>query len=399
MAGSPYENATTIGARMEELKLVGVAPGGDALELCSPDEARFVLPVDEALRTAVRHVALRQAAQQSHTGAASGAVMSAREVQALVRSGATREEAAALAGWTEEKVARFETPILAEREYVASSAQRAVLRGRMSTGVVATLGARVEERLTARSARSSAEWDAMRREGSPWVVRLTFTAGGREREALWQFDPHEGSIEALDDEARWLSEDDTAVESLIGARPAPSAPALPYAAQAHPSHPRPELHEELQELSAHHPALRQARQAAREQAESLTPENGDAETFDLMSAIRERSEAGRRSRSRHRSEPGGHDGREGGPAQDELPVGDLMRLDEHDDSASSDEITLALPQHRPEPAAAPESTNPPSAEPAEPTRPAAAARGAKRRKARPAVPRWDDIVFGGGSGE
>jgi hypothetical protein len=41
-----------------------------------------------------------------------------------------------------------------------------------------------------------------------------FVAGGRERQALWHFDPAAGSIAAADDEARWLSDDEPADQPL-----------------------------------------------------------------------------------------------------------------------------------------------------------------------------------------
>ena len=66
-------------------------------------------------------------------------------MQALIRRGLSTEEVADRAGWTVEKVRRFEGPVLAEREHVASRAQQCAV-GSRGTGPV-TLAERVAERL------------------------------------------------------------------------------------------------------------------------------------------------------------------------------------------------------------------------------------------------------------
>ena len=70
---------------------------------------------------------------------------------------------------------------------------------------------------------------------APGPSSLTFAAGGRQREAAWHFDPLARTVSAVDDEARWLSEDEAA-----GARPAspprtsprPSRPSRVYDVEA-----------------------------------------------------------------------------------------------------------------------------------------------------------------------
>src|SRR5690606_25020899 len=102
-----------------------------------------------------------------------------------------------------------EGPIIAEREHVADRARRAHVRGRTADGGVPTLEARVRERLQARGVDADqARWDATRPDGGQWTVLVSFTAGHRERNASWRFEPAGSTVEALDDEARWLSEDE-----------------------------------------------------------------------------------------------------------------------------------------------------------------------------------------------
>jgi hypothetical protein len=137
--------------------------------------------------------------------------MRPREVQALIRAGFSAEEVAERSGWAVEKVARYEGPILAEREYVAGLARAVRVRGRGGSGSTApTLAARVSQRLSGRGVDPAlAEWDSARTEGGEWTVVVTFPAGGRERQARWAFDVPARTVAAVDDEARWLSEEDT----------------------------------------------------------------------------------------------------------------------------------------------------------------------------------------------
>lgn len=193
---------------MQDLRLVGVSEDSAHLILAAGDGTRFRVPLDSSLKAAVRHERPRQ------VGDDRPANLSPREVQALIRAGASAAEVAELAGWSMEKVAKYEAPIVAEREYVASLAT-AVRLSSLDAGAAPTLGARVAQRLVARGVDpDSASWDAWRAVGQPWMLVLMFGAGGRLREARWQFDVPSRTVTPHDDEARWLSEDE-----------APSAPA------------------------------------------------------------------------------------------------------------------------------------------------------------------------------
>src|SRR5664279_1517863 len=134
---------------MQDLQLIGVHEDGEHLVLSGADDSRFLLPVDEALRAAIRRDRPHLGQQQIEADGG----LRPRDVQALIRAGASSDEAATRAGWTVEKVHRYEGPILAEREHVAGLAQRARLRphtGVSSGGTAPTLSARVTERLKER---------------------------------------------------------------------------------------------------------------------------------------------------------------------------------------------------------------------------------------------------------
>src|SRR5450756_2485432 len=209
---------------MQDLQLIGVHEDGEHLLLGGPGGERFQMPVDDALRAAIRRDRPRLGQLQIEIDGG----LRPRDVQALIRAGASAEEAADRSGWTVDKVHRYEGPILAEREHVTGLARGARLRGRgtsSSAGNAPTLSVRVTERLTGRGVDATGvSWDSWRAEDGPWTVVLTFAAGGRQRQAAWSFDPADRTVTAVDDEARWLSEAEQPAEGPI---PAPHLSSLP----------------------------------------------------------------------------------------------------------------------------------------------------------------------------
>ncbi|MBC7638886.1 MAG: DUF3071 domain-containing protein, partial [Rhodoferax sp.] len=190
---------------MHDLRLVGVHEDGEHLLLTDADGQRFSLTVDEALRAAVRR-------DRAHLGQLQIEIeggLRPRDVQARIRAGASAEDVAALAGWTVEKVRRYEGPVLAEREHVADLARTVRVRRRGTEPIA--LGALVTRRLADRGVDPDrVRWDAWRPDSGPWTVVVAFAAGGRERQARWHLDLTAMSVVAADDEARWLSEEDVA---------------------------------------------------------------------------------------------------------------------------------------------------------------------------------------------
>ena len=392
---------------MQDLQLIGVHEDGEHLLLSGADGERFQLPVDEALRAAIRRDRPRLGQQQIEIDGG----LRPRDVQALIRAGASAEEVASRAGWTVEKVHRYEGPILAEREHVAGLAQRARLRSRTSTsnnGATPTLSARVTERLKARDVEvTDASWDSWRSEGGPWTVVLTFAAGGRQRQASWSFNLADRTVSAVDDEARWLSEE---VQTAKGPIPAPKRPVSGRETTVY----------DVEADGGLRPTPRDEHQE---------------DPLDLMSAMRKRSAArGRRS-------PGSHAGpaktTAGRPAADKhVPAQSQPSPDQGYDPAGTSQGQAVHERSRadvsrrqdsrPEPAAAliefsdeafaPDGTAPHQAPPGmappqvtdqpqqpveEPVKQGQAKGRAKRqpretaRKAgRPSVPAWDEIMFG-----
>lgn len=191
---------------MRDLRLIGVHDDGEHLVVTDDSTGEeYRLRIDDPLRAAAR----RDRPRLGQLQIAIDNNVRPREVQAMIRAGATAEEVSARTGWDLDKIARFEGPVLAEREHVAERARAVRMRGTNAHGDPETLGDRARSRFAGRGVESSSiEWDARRNEEGQWSVSATFTAGGRERNATWWFDVPGMSVVAKNDEAKWLSEAD-----------------------------------------------------------------------------------------------------------------------------------------------------------------------------------------------
>jgi hypothetical protein len=383
---------------MQDLQLIGVHEDGEHLLLSGAGDARFRMPVDEALRTAIRRDRPRLGQQQIEVEGE----LRPRDVQALIRAGASADEAAGRAGWSVEKVHRYEGPILAEREHVAGLARKARLRARNGAsngGSAPTLSARVAERLKGRGVDvTDADWDSWRAEGGPWTVVLTFAAGGRQRQASWNFDLADRTVSAVDDEARWLSEE---VQAATGPIPAPQLSSTSWRATT------------VYDVEAEG-GLRPS-----------APVEHQDDPLDLMTAMRKRSTTrGRRKPRGHRGAttvpgagdhapeqalpledlssdpetmppetmspaPGAHAASEPGALRARPESGAVPALIELADEGSTPED---LPSHDTGQSPEPSETAARHGEPKSPAiRPA---REAAHKTGRPSIPAWDDIIFG-----
>ncbi|MDQ6896299.1 MAG: septation protein SepH, partial [Actinomycetota bacterium] len=268
---------------MPDLRLIGVHEDGQHLILAGPGGEHHTLAVDDALRTAARRDRPRMGQLQIEIDGG----LRPREVQSLIRAGGSTEDVADRAGWSVDKVRRYEGPILAERAHVADQARlvRVRHRGGATTGSAPTLQGRVAQRMRERGVdpETSTSWDAARApEATTWTVILTFAAGGRQRHAVWTYDPVLRSVEAADDEARWLSADDVVV-----AGPLPAA--SPRVANVY-------------DVEAEGGVAATTRRAAAAARSADRAGEASEEPVDLMTAMRQRTTVGRRS-GRRRVEP------------------------------------------------------------------------------------------------
>ncbi|WP_298891208.1 septation protein SepH [uncultured Serinicoccus sp.] len=200
---------------MQQLQFVELDEGG-RLVLTDDDGTQYAVRVDDRLRAA-----LRPRPRQAEGGGRAGRSVTPRDVQAMIRAGQPAEDVAGSTGWELERVRRFEGPVVAEREHVVGLAQRAPVRASGRTDGSHTLERRVRERLQSRGVDLTAvSWDAARGEAhEPWTVIVAFMAGGRERRGAWHYDVRSRWVEALDDEARWLSEDEQSLPGGLAGHP------------------------------------------------------------------------------------------------------------------------------------------------------------------------------------
>ncbi|MEV8371456.1 septation protein SepH [Kribbella sp. NPDC056861] len=189
---------------MREARLVGLSQDGKQLILAMAETGEeFAVPVDDRLRAALRGDRARLGQLEIQMESA----LRPRDIQARIRAGESPEAVAAVAQMPMERVMAFAGPVLAERDHVASLAQRASVR-RRGGGDAPTrnLGAWVSERLRIRGVDpASAEWDAWRRDDGRWAVRVSYFAEQNdEKVAMFAYDAPGRYAVPDDDEARWL---------------------------------------------------------------------------------------------------------------------------------------------------------------------------------------------------
>ncbi|HRW18014.1 MAG TPA: septation protein SepH [Dermatophilaceae bacterium] len=390
---------------MQDLRLVGVHEDGAHLLLTAEDGTRYRVPLDDALRAAARRDRPRLGQLQIEIEGG----LRPRDVQALIRSGLNTQEVAERSGWSVDKIQRFEGPVLAERQHVAATARGVRLRHRGAGGAGApTLADRVGERLATRGVEAdSVEWDSWRGEDGRWSVRATFPAGGKQRQATWLFEPATQALQARDDEARWLSEDEPAAATVPVVRDVPV-----YDVEADggveelPSRRRKAAPIDLMSAMRERSGARGRRSGRRRLEPVALPLDGEAPPDEPDAAadaeVAEAPEAIVTAESAQAEAPktdaGPPEAEAEGPkteAEDpktetaEEPVAAATRHT-HDDEEPSEPVEPVPAVATTEPAE-PKPAPPPAAETPEPERPA-------RRSGRPSVPAWDDIVFGTRSG-
>ena len=343
---------------MENVTIVGTEAG--VLVLATESGERFALPIDDVLQREIRR-ATRQAEPAGQRLAASP-----RDIQAQIRAGLTAAEVSELLGISVDDVARFEGPVLAEREHIIGQALAVpvLIGSEVEPDAQPTFGAAVRDKL-ADVAASSERWASWKEE-SGWVIKLEFTANEVEHDARWSFDPRRSALSPLNADATQLSRQGSLPEGLI-----PRLRAVDHERTTSPYKdesrfdsgafgprlvPAPEAGVEDPALPARSDA------AAQDAAINRAPESPktNPETADLLEALRRR-------RGQRETAPLVEDADDSDGGQSPISLFDAFDQ----------------PADEPEPAApAPKPSGSDTAE-----------SGARRRR-RNAMPSWDEIVFG-----
>ena len=192
---------------MQELKVIGVENG--ALLAASAEGDRFRIPIDEVLQSRLRQ------AQPEPT--VPGPRLSPREVQAHIRSGLSAEDVAAVTGASLDYVRRFEGPVVAEREYIVSSALSVPVHTAIDPDPLdddANFGGVIRERLASLGA-TNERWASWKEPAGGWIVKLSFTANEIDHDARWGFEPKKNALTPLGGEAIALSQQGELKGNLI----------------------------------------------------------------------------------------------------------------------------------------------------------------------------------------
>jgi hypothetical protein len=206
---------------MRELRFDGLSPDGDRLVLAGKDGQKYTVVIDERIEAAVR----RDRARISQVEIEQSGMLRPREIQARIRAGATAEDVAAASGLPIEHIRRFEGPVLTERAWVAQQAQATEVR---RPGGDIELGDLVAERLHSLGVDpADIAWDAWRRDDGLWVVIATFPVPPNTHVATWTYDSGSRTMTVADDNARTLS-------AITADGPLHLAPARPALASVAP---------------------------------------------------------------------------------------------------------------------------------------------------------------------
>ncbi len=199
------------------LRAIGVTEDGLYLTLARRANAKsggWRVPVDEELLTWLEEAIQRaKRAQRAAAGIEevvtpraprADSKLSPKEIQNLLRQGSSVTSIAKKAGVPPEWVARFEGPIIWEREGMATRAKKTILERSRRGPSALPLGEAVEANLRSKGVPNTPEliesgWDARRRSRSDrWIITFSYPSRNRDLSAQWEFDPEGGVVTPLD---------------------------------------------------------------------------------------------------------------------------------------------------------------------------------------------------------
>lgn len=336
---------------MQDLRVIGVENG--ALLVASVEGTRFRIPIDEVLQSR-----LRQALPEP----GAGRKLAPREIQAHIRSGMSAQDVSSITGVPLEYIKKFEGPVLAEREFVVTSALNVRVHTAQDTDPLAqgsTFGSVIRERLYDMGAINE-RWASWKEAGSGWVVKLSFTSEQIDHDARWQFDPKKLALAPANNEAIALSQQGEAAGALIPRLRAVSS-------DEDPNHSR--FDSGAFDLDEPSSTERADQSGARKAPAAREPAHDNNQTADLLEALRRRR--GEREAANFTDEPSPEAQPSPAAPQNgsnirivDVPLDDFA--DEEDTRRTTAPQPFLPPQQQPKP----------------------------QRKGRQSMPSWDEIVFG-----
>jgi len=201
---------------MRTARLVGLSPDGKSLIVVTESGEELIIEADERLRAAVRgdRPRLGQLEIEMQTS------LTPRDIQARIRAGESLEDVARIAGIPMDRVERFATPVLAERQHVASMAMSSSVRRRSEPSSHRSLRITVTEWLLGHRVNiDDITWDSYRLDDGRWAVTADYRLDDEDRHAIFFYDLRGRFSVAGNDEARWLLGDQPSAKRPQRGRP------------------------------------------------------------------------------------------------------------------------------------------------------------------------------------
>jgi hypothetical protein len=197
---------------MSELRVNGKSEDGQYLSLLDSDGKEFSVRISDTLRSTVNQPRLISVQEDEV------APISVKEIQRRLRTGESPESIAQDGNITVEKVQRFSGPILQERQFIIDQAGSVIVRKEPGREPV-NFGDAIILRLAPRGVDvTQINYNCWRIETGIWTIQVSYPTSDRPGVGQWEYDPTRRSLNALDDNARWLLGEET---------PAPRAPLEP----------------------------------------------------------------------------------------------------------------------------------------------------------------------------
>lgn len=192
-----------------DLRTVGRSEDGESLELHDLDGNIYGLKITDHLRSLVNQPtqpSLRSVSDETESQ------ISIKEIQARLRAGESMESISRTGHVSMEKIERYSQPILQERSYIISLAQKCEIKKSKVTLLEA-----ITEKLAPRGVEmKSCEWNTYRNDDGTWQVLLEYPTRDGKGEAQWRYESFKRRIESDDDGARWiLDEEPLRSESVV----------------------------------------------------------------------------------------------------------------------------------------------------------------------------------------
>jgi hypothetical protein len=183
---------------VRELHVVAVSEDGRHVLLAGTRGATkggFRVALDDRLAAALKGDLPSPGQQVPHPSD-----LTPKEIQARLRAGESAEAIAMAAGVPVARVERFSGPVQGEMARMIDATRNAyVVRGRRGRSAL-PLGEAVDLAIDAAPSvrEDSSEWSTHREEAGTWLVKVTWYARKRSREAAWRYDPAARTVAALD---------------------------------------------------------------------------------------------------------------------------------------------------------------------------------------------------------